>query len=987
MALGGQTPAEKLQSKYQQMLSTKTAHINPTVTMKRRGWLLTVALVLAAGGGARAEEGKKPLSVKLLYLGGIGHGFGYELSDPLRQLLRQHHDPPGRSTRVRRDLIYKVGEHYLIEPSSITTRKDLPQGDVQIVERRRVEVLEDRRGILFVHPGSDDYPLLDELQKITAAGSHFLPGVRRKQATLLVYTDSRGRRFTALETAPRRPEDYWHRCGHVESRIDVAGKSLRVTLIAKTMGGYSRVVPAFKRRSEQVSGPVLRLNLGRWTLNSEILGEGRLAPDLYSRVLDEIGVEPLVFAPNELKHFWGQFRTWNAERPPAKKFRFIGTNVELENDAATPILPHWIQEIGGVRIGLLSLWSSRHKALISRGRLPVSWRESAPAAQKVLDDLRNNHKVDVVAAVSFLTNKEERDLLSVVRGIDVLLGREILDEFVSKRRQEVHLTDWNKEHHYEPALIAERPPASFGEIELRFRPARPKAELIAVIEDVPGSIGADRPDEASLHELVDAVLDGFLVPTAPVLPAAQRLWPGRGMYHPIESFNMGAGVLKRALGTEAAFVSTKHRPSNSSGEIPGNIIRLWFDHTGEAVVARLPGHALHALLARVDFQPVPVGDGNIDDPIKYGPGTLLAASGVSRDGRVSGFPIESEEYYSVAFNEDLLYRKDAFPEFKHAVSIRKTGRKTDDVLIDWLTSRRRRRDEEARQGSAASADRRYEDEMRAIFENRPLRRPVWRLNLRELAFRFTNTQVGNGAAFSQVRNDRINSINQTMIESATKLFSEFACHDIRLDAGISTNYGRVTLKPRSSAPIQNETVDQILIETELRYKAVGLGGRFGSYDFGPFANVSYDTEFTRPASRPKRKILRTQPGLKLFGGRRLRQLHVGSMIETDYSTAQTDTLFGWGAGFSWNSPVAKTPLHFVLNFSYREFARNARDTLEDLKRELQTTARLRMPVIGNLRLSPFIDYYVFEGKLNRQTGFNLIFGVSLDYSRLWKPFF
>ncbi|MBI4249084.1 MAG: hypothetical protein HY611_06235 [Elusimicrobia bacterium] len=952
--------------------------------------VLTAVLWLAfCGGGAAGESEGSQKSVKLLYLGAIGYGFGFDFVNPINQLLHISGDK-SKSERLKEGLIFRSGNRYLLDSPDGIGRKDLPREIGREASRKRIVVLETPRSILAPEPQFGDYPIVDKLFGITRAwgtNGWFQPGVRKRQAEIIEFEDASGRRFQALEMPEKLEGGFWHRNLRDVYRLNIEGQSVGVTIISKPLGGHSKIIPAFEKRLGELQEEPLKLNLGNWVEREEWAREWGFDPGLYIQALDELKVERLAFHPSDLRRFWGDAALLNRQNKSSRPFVFVGANLETKDSSeGKPIEPYVIREMNGIRIGIMSLVSPKWESDFAQHNLPVQIKDPIRAAQEIADELKGNHRVDVLVAVSYLRSDEEMRLTSEVKGIDILLGREV-EEAATKRRRVVELKHWNEEYHTQPALIAYRPEHSFGEITLGFSPGEAEAELASVIEETPGPIGADRPETEKLHMLVDAMIDSELAPQESVLPDPNRLWPGHGQYRTIETYNLGAGILRRAAQTEVALVGVNVRLSNTGGEVPANIVRQWFSSEKKMMTVKLPGHALRALMKNIDFQAVPVEKEAVPPEVKYGQRTWLAAAGLDENGLVNGLPIQEEEYYTVALTDDLLRQPEDLPALRHAAETTESDLVIDKLVVDWLKQRKRRYEMEAGVSSKETALREYEEDIRSLAEGRAAERPVWRLNLRNLSFEFANTRVQNAAPFNQVRNARIRSLDQILVQASSQLFSEFHWKDFRLDAGVSADYGRVTLKPAGSPAIDNETIDQVILETELRYKALEFGRGYGRHHLGPFVNLAYDTEFTRPETLPRRKLLRVQPGVKVFEGSLLQEFRLGGVIESDYSTGAASTLYGWETGLVWSSPVPGSPMRVKAVLSYRQFAPSRFDTLDDLKRELGVNLRFQMPILGNLRLSPFVDFYLFQGKLVPETGHNLVFGVALDYSRLWKPVF
>lgn len=56
----------------------------------------------------------------------------------------------------------------------------------------------------------------------------------------------------------------------------------------------------------------------------------------------------------------------------------------------------------------------------------------------------------------------------------------------------------------------------------------------------------------------------------------------------------------------------------------------------------------------------------------------------------------------------------------------------------------------------------------------------------------------------------------------------------------------------------------------------------------------------------------------------------------------------------------------------------------DLKEEIELSTKFGVSIVSDLRISPFASFYLAKGAFSGDTAYNLMFGVSLDYSKLFK---
>ncbi len=61
------------------------------------------------------------------------------------------------------------------------------------------------------------------------------------------------------------------------------------------------------------------------------------------------------------------------------------------------------------------------------------------------------------------------------------------------------------------------------------------------------------------------------------------------------------------------------------------------------------------------------------------------------------------------------------------------------------------------------------------------------------------------------------------------------------------------------------------------------------------------------------------------------------------------------------------------------------DQPQDLRVQADANAKLQIPLTKYLTIAPFVDFYAFELKLQPVWGMNLMTGISIGFSRVWKP--
>src|SRR5262249_41996067 len=159
----------------------------------------------------------------------------------------------------------------------------------------------------------------------------------------------------------------------------------------------------------------------------------------------------------------------------------------------------------------------------------------------------------------------------------------------------------------------------------------------------------------------------------------------------------------------------------------------------------------------------------------------------------------------------------------------------------------------------------------------------------------------------------INAQSQVLTQGTMRLFSELYYNRLRWDAGVTTQYGKVTIYPPGGPSVTNTSEDQVVYETELRHRRWALPKLGVGTSLGPFFNLSYDTQWERDEGLPKREFLRARSGLEISDGKVVKKAYLGPTTESDFSTTPTRTHVGYAAGLTAEAPIHGGPTKAMVD--------------------------------------------------------------------------
>jgi len=625
-----------------------------------------------------------------------------------------------------------------------------------------------------------------------------------------------------------------------------------------------------------------------------------------------------------------------------------------------------IKEVNGVKIGFFFVLDNKAR-MASVGPLPAELSDPVGTSTEIVKILVDKEKVDVVVMLAMFDEDELQTILSKIPGVDIVINNSSYGNFYSVIRTNLlTLENWGDEIGH-PAVVADLPNGRIGKLQLEFSEQDGKKRLTSVLQGSEGmDFAARQRNEYDNYD--DNGFIGSIASGARLLPDPTALWSkDKRQYTPLEIFNLGAVTLNEKTKAEIAFLKIRPFSLSLVGEIPESVIRHWFQHW-EIITAELDGAAVRALLKQMDFDHIPVSSDD-DWRKKYTKGSWLAVGGVSKDGRVGGIPLNNNEIYKVSFSEDLLAEVKDFPalgRIKHKLD---TDLYLDDIVVDQLL--------EIKKNSNATS---YE-QLRKLMAGTASARWKWRLNVKEAALQFSETQVANTAAFSQVPNSKLQASNQMFMQNSLRLALESRHDAFWDDTKVSLDYGKIILNPIGGGKVVSETADQMLFENEMRYAALKWD-RFGGAVLGPLVSLGYNTEFTHDAGIPRRKIVVGKAGVKVFEGRVIQDFYSAAVIERDFTYPDAYTKLAWEMGTHLGGLIGGIGPEYSVDISYKRFSPN-RLRVTDLKQEFDLAAKLKIKLFSDLSLNPFADFYSAKG-VSGETAHNYIFGISLDYSRLFK---
>lgn len=258
----------------------------------------------------------------------------------------------------------------------------------------------------------------------------------------------------------------------------------------------------------------------------------------------------------------------------------------------------------------------------------------------------------------------------------------------------------------------------------------------------------------------------------------------------------------------------------------------------------------------------------------------------------------------------------------------------------------------------------------------------WQVELKRLAFNLTSTEVSYAKEYQDFPDARLTADSQTAITGELHALGDYYSQNWVWTNLLELDYGKTRIRPVDGETLTNENADKIAFTTGYTQRLWRVNNWMGGFEAGPFANIGYETEFTRLENSPRRKIYRGMLGVKIFDGTVLKDLYAAVVGEADYTYNPSSQKLAWEAGLKLQSALREG---VTAEFSalWRNYLHESTRQSTDLDYELELDARLNVEVYKNLSVAPFINFYTAQGKYIGPRGQNVYVGVALSFSHIF----
>jgi hypothetical protein len=743
-------------------------------------------------------------------------------------------------------------------------------------------------------------------------------------------------------------------------RLRWKGQDLAVAVLGRTYGGLGRLAQAAAQ--EAGKGPLTGLARGGAFGSSDSDARGLAAAD----ALERAGLKYSAASASEIEH-WDELDAYRRERPQGISFlsaNLVYSTMTVSSSSARTVLPAYaIFEASGTRIAVVGLTPDWAGALLPQfGLEKLKVEDPVVAIIALIPRLRE--QADVVIALGALGPADRARLASSSRGLDLIVADDApFYMYSAPPASSVEQDDRPLFGNPLPTIRAYAPALNVVELDRRAGDGRVDwtVRQSAVLLD-----DSVNPADGFPEPALEAYAAGRSTEPA-LLPAARSVFPpsergGSPFYEPRDFWTLAAGLLAERGGAEAGLLPVPGIAVQTVGPVRESFVREWLGDANPAVLVSVPGERLKKLADEASEQRrredagLPIGS-----PLTY------VVSGFDPQGLLRGAPLDKLGNYRLATSRAAAEALDLPKPY----ALMPGTQTVSAAVLDEMRAR------------APAAE---PHDWRHWMEGRPIAEPgLWRVNFRDISLNVRDTRTQASDAFNSVVNSRVQGSDELLIGETFKTDLEYLHHEYKWTNTLEMEYAKDRIALRDQPAVTNVTSNRIMFLT-LDTKRVGrIPYAWLAHSWGPSLGFEYDGEFEPSPGLPRKQVYSVFPGFEFFDGSVVRSLETTGVIKRDLSRTPPNTQTGLRLRMLVSTPLGKAGAKLDGELWNNYFFLTHSDNASDLRLEGDANAKLNIPIRKYLSVAPFVDFYWFGLKTSPTYGYSLMTGISIGFSRLWKP--
>ncbi|MDD5656472.1 MAG: hypothetical protein PHF00_04360 [Elusimicrobia bacterium] len=825
-------------------------------------------------------------------------------------------------------------------------RTDFPSANVAAA------VLETETETALIFPPAPSF--LDELARLARDPETFdngwSPRISTRTMPVAVTQTLAGESLVSALLDPQAGEGaQWHNSIVLLYRLRWEDQDITVAVVGKVFGGLARLATALSR--ENASAPKI-IGVSRGGIF------GKPGSDLRGAELGDalagLGLRYCAVGEDEL-YRWGELQSYRSRRPGG--IQFLSANLALSSAPATTLLPgHALFSAGGLRVAIIGLTPpSAARYLAQAGLRGATIADPMVAVSSEIAKVRG--RTDLVVVLGRPEGLPTRQL----HGADLIIAEDAGDTENVTRSAEAGASQIDRRA-FEPPLWTMRSFISSLDILESDVEPRPESRDVRLRErhvllDQSLPLAPQLPEfEPENFGITVSTEPGLIPPVNRIFPVPARSWGVSAA----EFWSLVASLLREDTGAELVLLETRPLPVKvlASMEAREGVVRSWLWEDDALATVRLKGAEISRTLAASRRRAALAA--RAERPA----GTIVAAGGLGEGDAIHGLPIDKDVVYNVTTTRALAAAQ---------------GWEIDPNGVSGELREAALRLLRARRGSPAEA---YAPWM----QGRPAaERGLWRINFRDVSLNIQNTKVARGDAFDAVPNPRVQGSDELLIGGDFKTDADYLRGAYKWSNTLELEYARSRLRPRDQPAVTNIAANRMTFLTAGTRRAGGVGADWLARSWGPSLGFQYDGQLEETPPLKRRQIYSAFPGVEFYDGTFVRSLRAGANIKRDFSLDPPNTQYGLRAQAVVSKAVGPGPASLNGEVWANYFFLMRRDRPDDLRWEGDANLKLRVPIRKNFNVSPFIDFYFFALKTRPIWGYSAMTGISVGFSRLWKP--
>ncbi len=653
--------------------------------------------------------------------------------------------------------------------------------------------------------------------------------------------------------------------------------------------------------------------------------------------------------------------------------------------------PYKVLEVQGLKVAVVGLADPE---MLTRLPLQIASELKVMEPREALVGLRELMEVDGAPdLVVLLTQRSEPGLQNVLAGVDVVFGGGGQVMLEPLRRKDVpQRTDPSLRR---PFIFHQGWGGQVTSLDVDFAqagaPRRIEHTLLQITPVAPDSPRLDTWTQRvqTIRQEVYAGTERIVIPdptalireTPALARAAGTTSDGLGRITHAMWQHLAGNIVRDRTGVDMALV----RPLPFRGAVDGPMLLI---HAMSHLI--VPDKIMTARLSGPDTRALVAAAANLPPHLRP-----TIAGYQSQTKRLAGRPIADDRTYTLAITDQLARHKALAPILARAFETHDRFTSTRSALrvapqkgkiwslkatiLDGLERLMALRtlspDDPVIPGSP------YADALAALLQPQGAElQPEWYIALENFSLDLSQYQnfVDVEEAYSLVPETRVTTANNFNFNLN---FDASIGHDSPSETWFFRTYGAFgQLRSEGADPV--ELKDDLVALTELRLNALSLTGRGARIPVVPFANVLFDTEFTRlDEAQERQKELREVIGV-VVQPPWLKELKGGLLFRQDF-VSEDVVEFGLQVTGVHHTKVWSFDLD--TTFDVRYYLPDGGDRDQQLGLTAAARSTLGVPLVNRLSLALFADVFVFRGKTERTStpGANAVFGLTLKYDRTW----